>query len=81
MGSAAVQLVSGTGITVSGDVLNTTARIQGLCNKYSVDLLTSEQVIRTMDLGNEFQPRPIEVVALRGRNEKIQLFTIEKLIL
>ena len=81
MGSAAVQLVSGTEITLSGDVLNTTARIQGLCNKYSVDLLTSEQVIRTMDLGNEFQPRPIEVVALRGRNEKIQLFTIEKLIL
>ncbi len=65
-------------ITFSGDVLNTTARIQGLCNKYAVDLLTSEQLIRAMDLGNEFKPRSIEEVTLRGRNEKIQLFTIEK---
>lgn len=65
-------------ITFSGDVLNTTARIQGLCNKYAVDLLTSEQLIGKLDLGNEFQPRSIEEVELRGRNEKIQLFTIEK---
>ena len=65
-------------IIFSGDVLNTTARIQGLCNKYGVDLLTSEQVIRAMDLENEFQPRSIAEVALRGRNEKIKLFTIEK---
>ncbi len=65
-------------IIFSGDVLNTTARIQGLCNKYAVDLLTSEQAIRIMDLENEFQPRSIEEVALRGRNEKIQLFTIQK---
>ncbi len=65
-------------IIFSGDVLNTTARIQGLCNKYTVDLLTSEQVIRAIDLENEFQPRSIEVVELRGRNEKIQLFTIVK---
>lgn len=65
-------------ITFSGDVLNTTARIQGLCNKYAVDLLTSEHLMRAMDLGNEFQTRSLEEVALRGRNEKIQLFTIEK---
>lgn len=65
-------------ITFSGDVLNTTARIQGLCNDYAVDLLTSEKLIRAMDLGNEFQARSIEEVELRGRNEKIQLFTIEK---
>ncbi len=43
-----------------------------------VDLLTSEQVIRAMDLEKEFQRRSIEKVALRGRNEKIQLFTIEE---
>ena len=65
-------------IIFSGDVLNTTARIQGLCNKYAVDLLTSEQVIQAMDLGNEFQSHSIEEVELRGRNEKIKLFTIEK---
>lgn len=65
-------------IIFSGDVLNTTARIQELCNKYAVDLLTSEQVIQAIHLENEFQPRSIEEVELRGRNEKIQLFTIVK---
>lgn len=65
-------------IIFSGDVLNTTARIQGLCNKYGVDILTSEHLIRAMDLGNEFQTRSIEEVELRGRNQKIQLFTIGK---
>jgi hypothetical protein len=36
-------------------------------------------MIRAMNLENEFQSRSIEeVIALRGRNEKIKLFTIEK---
>jgi adenylate cyclase len=67
-------------ITFSGDVLNTTARIQGLCNKYEVDLLTSEKLTKAIELGNEFRAQEIEEVELRGRNEKINLFTIEKLI-
>ncbi len=65
-------------ITFSGAVLDTTTRIRGLFNKYVVDLLTSEQVIRAIDLENEFQPRSIEVLELRGRNEKIQQYTIVK---
>lgn len=65
-------------IIYSGDVLNTTARIQGLCNKYAVDILASENLIREMDHGDEFQFSSIEVVEIRGRNEKIHLFTIEK---
>jgi adenylate cyclase len=32
-------------IIFSGDVLNTTARIQGLCNNYKVDLLVSEDFL------------------------------------
>lgn len=65
-------------IAFTGDVLNTTARIQGLCNTYGVDLLTSERLTLALDLGSEFRSQAIEEVELRGRNEKVNLFTIEK---
>ena len=32
------------------DVLNTTARIQGLCNTYKVDILISGDLIKELDI-------------------------------
>lgn len=65
-------------ITFSGDVLNTTARIQGLCNNHGVDLLTSEKLIKALKVGSAFYAQGLGAAELRGRNEKINLFTIEK---
>ena len=65
-------------ITYSGDVLNTTARIQGLCNHYKVDLLVSENLISTLNLSGELEKKSLGEVELRGRNEKIQISTIQK---
>ncbi len=65
-------------ITFSGDVLNTTARIQGLCNSYEVDLLTSEKLTKALKLNGDFKARALGETELRGRNEKVRLFTIEK---
>ncbi|WP_394751010.1 adenylate/guanylate cyclase domain-containing protein [Spongiimicrobium salis] len=65
-------------IIFSGDVLNTTARIQGLCNTYGVDVLVSERLIQELDGGEAFRPKVLGETKLRGRNEKINLFTIEK---
>lgn len=65
-------------ITFTGDVLNTTARIQGLCNDYNVDLLISEKLTGTLNLGNTFQLQALGEAALRGRNEKIDLLTLTK---
>ena len=42
-------------ITFSGDVLNTTARIQGLCNTYNVDLLTSEELVKALEANGIFK--------------------------
>jgi adenylate cyclase len=66
-------------ITFSGDVLNTTARIQGLCNAYEVDILISEILLKKIK--PEFQFKIIELGEneLRGRDEKIKLFTIQPL--
>ena len=62
-------------IVFSGDVLNTTARIQGLCNQYGVDLLASEQFIQALALNGSIVPKELGEVALRGRNEKINIYT------
>ncbi|MEM9820786.1 MAG: adenylate/guanylate cyclase domain-containing protein [Bacteroidota bacterium] len=65
-------------ITFSGDVLNTTARIQGLCNEYQIDLLVSEELTEVLHFGEAFQKRGLGEASLRGRSEKINLYTIEK---
>jgi adenylate cyclase len=63
-------------ITFSGDVLNTTARIQGLCNTYKVDLLISEKLGNAMEFNEAFKSKALGEAELRGRNERINLFTI-----
>ena len=64
-------------IVFSGDVLNTTARIQGLCNKYNVDILISDQLKNKMNIQSEFQIQSQGINELKGRNEVIELFTVQ----
>ncbi|MGO4294318.1 adenylate/guanylate cyclase domain-containing protein [Chitinophaga sp. RAB17] len=63
-------------IIFTGDVLNTTARIQGLCNTYEVDILISDKLIKKLNLPTEFQIKSLGKNELRGRDEKVELFTI-----
>lgn len=63
-------------IIFTGDVLNSTARIQGLCNRYKVNLLISYALIKNLDLGPEFQTKSLGKIELRGKMENIELYTI-----
>ena len=63
-------------IIFTGDVLNTTARIQALCNSFGVDILISGQLLESMDINSQFQLKPLGETRLRGRDEKIELFTL-----
>jgi len=63
-------------IIFTGDVLNTTARIQGLCNHYKVDLLISADLIKKLDLNSDSQVKSLGKNELRGRKESVELFTI-----
>ncbi|MBS1598843.1 MAG: adenylate/guanylate cyclase domain-containing protein [Bacteroidetes bacterium] len=63
-------------IIFTGDVLNTTARIQSLCNTHDVDLLVSGELAKKLDLHASFQLKFLGEAALRGRDEKVELFTI-----
>ena len=63
-------------IIFTGDVLNSTARIQGLCNQYKVDLLISDDLIKSLDLDSEFQIKSLGKTELRGKMENIEVHTI-----
>ena len=63
-------------IIFSGDVLNTTARIQGICNEHDVDILISEKLKNVLQLGLEYQIISVGLNKLRGKEENMELFTI-----
>ena len=62
--------------TVIGDAVNTASRIEGLCKTYKTDLLISESTAE--QLGNA--ENPLKFIAeseIRGRTEKVKLYTFE----
>ncbi|MTI39597.1 adenylate/guanylate cyclase domain-containing protein [Fulvivirga lutimaris] len=65
-------------IVFTGDVLNTTSRIQMLCNEYNAQLLASQQVLDLLTLNNEYDITPMGEIQLKGKNRKINISTVAK---
>ena len=65
-------------IFFTGDVLNTTARIQGLCNQYPTDLLISQDFLDKLEYKDDFEINHIGRVPLKGKNESKELYTVLK---
>lgn len=63
-------------IIFTGDILNTTARIQSLCNEYEVDLIISESLIKQLDLKKEHPIQALGENELRGRMKHINLYSL-----
>ncbi|MBW1296314.1 adenylate/guanylate cyclase domain-containing protein [Aquimarina litoralis] len=61
----------------TGDVLNTTARIQGLCNKFEVELLISKTISDSLKPKNIYNIVELGQTELRGKNEKMTLYAIK----
>ncbi|TVZ16640.1 adenylate/guanylate cyclase domain-containing protein [Maribacter sp. MAR_2009_72] len=66
-------------IIFTGDVLNTTSRIQGLCNELNVDLLVSQEIVTPTLSKNKYVIEPMGTVVLKGKEESKPLFTIKQL--
>jgi adenylate cyclase len=66
-------------IIFTGDVLNATSRIQALCNNYHVDLIISGHLVGHLHLSAQFQVIPLGENELKGKEERIELFSISKL--
>ena len=62
-------------IAYSGDVINTTARIQSMCNKFGASLLVSKQVLELFD-STDLNAVSLGQVELRGKVNAINLYSI-----
>ena len=70
--------VSKRDILFSGDVLNTTSRIQSMCNELGVDNLISQVLYDALDVsGTEFFAKEMCVCQLRGKNEEVKLLHLD----
>jgi len=65
-------------ILFTGDVLNTSARIQGLCNELGVDLLISADLANVLNIEGAFDAEAKGSFELRGRDQRIELFAVER---
>jgi len=64
-------------IVFSGDVLNTTSRIQGECNKHNVEILITSTLLQRMNMLDEQQVIAIGEIQLKGKKEIVDLYTIK----
>jgi adenylate cyclase len=65
-------------IIFTGDVLNVTSRIEGLCKSHGSDLVISENLCNELSLGRAYQTKELGKQEIRGRNEEIKLVSVEK---
>jgi len=63
-------------ITFSGDVLNTTSRIQNKCKEFKVDILASSELLHSLILPSRFTIRELGSIELRGKEKRIELSTL-----
>jgi len=64
-------------IAYSGDVLNTTARIQAKCNELGVNILLSKFLLDKLNLRPDtFTPKLMGDIALRGKEQSLSLYTV-----
>jgi adenylate cyclase len=66
-------------IVFTGDVLNTTARIEELCNTYGVKLLTSKKLLDLLQIEKRYSMKKIDEVTLRGKKTKNILYNLERI--
>nr|WP_281503814.1 adenylate/guanylate cyclase domain-containing protein [Arenibacter sp. F26102] len=66
-------------IVYSGDVLNTTSRVQDLCNHFNVKLLISHTLLQLLQISGNYINIPMGEISLRGKENKIALSSIAKL--
>ena len=66
-------------IVFSGDVLNTTARMESMCNDFNVKILVSKRLLDEIGMPpNRLDTQKIGDISLKGKKNKVVLYTIEE---
>lgn len=63
-------------ITYSGDVLNTTARIQGMCHELKSDVLVSNDFLKSISLTPPFVAGAAGSFLLKGKEQEMELYRL-----
>lgn len=64
-------------IAFLGDTVNTTARVQEACKKYSKDIIISGQALQHLNLSDEFIVTKLDETQLRGKETLSTLYSID----
>lgn len=64
-------------IAYHGDVLNTTARIEGKCNELGQKLLVSEAMLPYLQHANDYLVKVKGEIELRGKSQKLPLYGVQ----
>ncbi len=65
-------------IIYSGDVLNTTSRIQEACNEFNTELLVSENIVELISEPGDYLINTIGGIAFKGKTHKVRIFSVKK---
>jgi len=63
-------------ITYSGDVLNTTSRIQGLCKEFQEELIVSNDLLEELKLAKNYRTQLLGSIKLRGKEKEMSLVAV-----
>lgn len=66
-------------ITYSGDVLNTTSRIQGMCKEFNEEVIVSADLVANLGLTNKFTTQLLGSIKLRGKEKELSLSSVKVL--
>lgn len=65
-------------IAFHGDVLNTTARIQGQCNHYKEQLLISQNLLSHLQLPAKWNSASLGAIQLKGKMEEVAVWAVQE---
>ncbi|TCC88532.1 adenylate/guanylate cyclase domain-containing protein [Pedobacter frigiditerrae] len=66
-------------ITYSGDVLNTTSRIQQMCKEFNQEMVVSITLMEELELNDRYHSLMLGCIKLRGKDKEMQLVAINQL--
>jgi len=64
-------------ITYSGDVLNTTSRIQGMCKEFNQEVIVSGDLAASLRLAGNFASQPLGSIRLKGKQKEMLLIALK----
>lgn len=64
-------------ITYSGDVLNTTSRIQNMCKEFNEEIILSGELADSLRLAGHFAAQTLGSIKLRGKQKEMQLVAVK----